>query len=208
MTDLGPRASDEELIALWQSDPAKGDDCFQALYNLHREHTYRFYFKLTRNEELSKDLNQSLYTELLTAYRTFTGKGRFLSWLFQIARNIFYDTVIRPQSNKKVMVNPGIFAETLEIADRTSRRPDRQMDKTERLECFLACFEELPMQEKAVLVDHYFHGEPVVALTKRMKLDNPSGARKYKVRALRLLRSSMFKRMEKDAQNDKGKDNA
>ncbi|UCF80612.1 MAG: sigma-70 family RNA polymerase sigma factor [Acidobacteriota bacterium] len=192
--------SDEELLALWQSEPSKAEACFHAVFERYRERTYRFYLKLTRNEELAKDLNQTLYTELFSSYKNYSGKGRFISWLFQIARNVFYDAVIRPYEGGLVRVEPSAFAQPRDTKDTTSKQPDRILEKTLRLEHFLQCFEQLPSMEKLILLEHYFRGAPVEDLTKRLGLENPSGARKYKVRALRHLQAALDELMEKSKQ--------
>lgn len=195
MTSISQDATDAELMACWQSDPEAAEECFRLLYERHRRRTLNFYRRMTQNETLAEDLNQTLYTELLTAAKSYHEQGRFVSWLFRIARNVFYDTVIRPHERQMVKVDPDAYAQPLEQKDDSARRPDRIMDNVDRVDCFLKCFEELPSMEKAVLVDHYFHGDPVDKLTQRMGLDNPSGARKYKVSALRKLKSAMEERL-------------
>ena len=75
--------SDEELM----SKVSAGDlDHLKILFERHHVHVYNFLFKMSRDKMLSEDITQEVFYKLMK-YRTSYNNGKFVSWLFTIARN-------------------------------------------------------------------------------------------------------------------------
>ena len=68
------------------------------LYNNYRI-VYGYLLKLTMNEDLTKDLTQDVMVKAITRINTFSGKGKFSTWLVSIASNAYKDNIRR---NKKL----------------------------------------------------------------------------------------------------------
>lgn len=75
--------TDEELM----QQVAEGDlDQLKILFERHHVHIFNFLHKMTRDRMLSEDLTQEVFYKIMM-YRTTYAKGRFVAWMFTIARN-------------------------------------------------------------------------------------------------------------------------
>ncbi|TVZ25824.1 RNA polymerase sigma-70 factor (ECF subfamily) [Gillisia sp. Hel_I_86] len=75
--------TDEELM----QQVAEGDlDLLKILFERHHRHVFNFLNKMTGDGMLSEDLTQEVFYKIMK-YRTTYAKGRFVVWMFTIARN-------------------------------------------------------------------------------------------------------------------------
>ncbi len=61
------------------------------LYERHKKALFGFYYKMTRSTQLSEDLVQTVFMKILNSKHTFVGDGKFITWMFHIARNALHD---------------------------------------------------------------------------------------------------------------------
>ena len=61
------------------------------LYERHKRRLFGFYYQMNKNPSLCEDLVQSVFERMLKYSHTYTTESNFISWMFQIARNINYD---------------------------------------------------------------------------------------------------------------------
>lgn len=61
------------------------------LYERHKKALFGFYYKMTRSSQLSEDLVQIVFIKILKSKHTFVGDGKFVTWMFHIARNALHD---------------------------------------------------------------------------------------------------------------------
>lgn len=75
--------TDEILMA----KVAQGNlDVLKILFNRHHKHVFNFLHKMCGDKMLSEDLTQEVFYKLMK-YRSSYNNGKFISWLFTIARN-------------------------------------------------------------------------------------------------------------------------
>ncbi len=75
--------TDEKLM----QQVAKGDlDQLKVLFERHHVHVFNFLNKMTRDRMLSEDMTQEVFYKIMK-YRTTYANGRFVAWMFTIARN-------------------------------------------------------------------------------------------------------------------------
>lgn len=75
--------ADEELM----SKVAAGNlDPLKILFERHHVHVFNFLYKMSRDKMLSEDITQEVFYKLMK-YRSSYNNGKFVSWLFTIARN-------------------------------------------------------------------------------------------------------------------------
>ncbi|QCX01697.1 sigma-70 family RNA polymerase sigma factor [Aggregatimonas sangjinii] len=75
--------TDEDLM----SKVAKGNlDVLKILFERHHRHVFNFLYKMCGDRMLSEDLTQEVFYKVMK-YRTSYHSGKFVSWLFTIARN-------------------------------------------------------------------------------------------------------------------------
>lgn len=65
--------------------------CLGLLFERYHKRLYAFFFRLTRDAEVSEDLTQSVFYRILKYRHTFLGKGAFSAWIFHLARNVRAD---------------------------------------------------------------------------------------------------------------------
>lgn len=81
---------------------AAGDtDQIGTLYERYYKMLFGYFFKLTKNQEMSEDLVNDVFLKILHSKNKYRGEGIFRVWMFRIAHNIFVDTYNR---NKKLVV--------------------------------------------------------------------------------------------------------
>ncbi|MBN1465783.1 sigma-70 family RNA polymerase sigma factor [candidate division KSB1 bacterium] len=61
------------------------------LFDRHNVKLYNYFVMLTGDRSVSEDLTQDVFLRMLRFRHTFKGEGSFISWMFQIARNIGVD---------------------------------------------------------------------------------------------------------------------
>lgn len=74
----------DELLML---EVARGNlDVLKTLFDRHHIHIFNFLHKMSGDRMLSEDLTQDVFYKVIK-YRTSYKNGKFLSWIFTIARN-------------------------------------------------------------------------------------------------------------------------
>ncbi len=61
-------------------------DVLKVLFERHNTHVFNFLYKMCGDKMLSEDISQEVFYKLMK-YRTSYNNGKFISWLFTIARN-------------------------------------------------------------------------------------------------------------------------
>lgn len=69
------------------AEVAQGNlDILKILFNRHHTHIFNFLYKMSGDRMLSEDLTQDVFYKVIK-YRSSYNNGKFVSWLFTIARN-------------------------------------------------------------------------------------------------------------------------
>ncbi len=69
------------------AEVAQGNlDVLRILFDRHHVHIFNFLYKMSGNRMLSEDLTQDVFYKVIK-YRSSYNNGKFLSWVFTIARN-------------------------------------------------------------------------------------------------------------------------
>lgn len=72
-------------------------DNLKILFERHHMHVFNFLYKMCGDKMLSEDITQEVFYKLMK-YRASYNKGKFVSWLFTIARNTL-NTHFRRRTN-------------------------------------------------------------------------------------------------------------
>jgi RNA polymerase sigma-70 factor (ECF subfamily) len=145
---MADRAEEDGREARWIGRVIAHDDhdAFAELVRLHQSAVRQFLRRLTGNDrDRADDLAQETFWRAYRHVATFQGRGRFLSWLFRIAFQVFVNDQrtrrVVPESLPAIPESPVKEAETL-----VNRRT----------------FDQLMMYlapgERAAIVLHYQHG--------------------------------------------------
>ncbi len=61
------------------------------LYERYNKELFRYFWYLTSSTETSEDLVQNVFYRILKNCKQYRGKGKFISWMYSIARNLWAD---------------------------------------------------------------------------------------------------------------------
>ena len=119
------------------------------LYNNYRI-VYGYLLKLTMNEDLTKDLTQDVMVKAITRINTFSGKGKFSTWLVSIASNAYKDNLRR---NKKLS---NVEFETMEVQSSCNvEETVLQKDEISKIKKVLL---DIPAKKREVFIlKHYYN---------------------------------------------------
>ncbi len=88
------------------------------LYERYKNRLYGFFFQMNRDASLSEDLVQNVFIRILKYKHTYTEDSKFVTWVFQIARNTNYDNYKKDKKNRHQDIDEieyrATIAETIE----------------------------------------------------------------------------------------------
>ena len=61
------------------------------LYERYKKRLFGFFYQMNKDANLSEDLVQNVFIRVLKYKHTFSEESKFITWIFQIARNEMYD---------------------------------------------------------------------------------------------------------------------
>lgn len=61
------------------------------LYERYKRRLFGFFYQMNKDASLSEDLVQNVFIRVLKYKHTYTEESTFITWIFQIARNVNYD---------------------------------------------------------------------------------------------------------------------
>ena len=146
----------EELTdEILMSKVAKGNlDVLKVLFERHHKHVFNFLYKMCGNRMLSEDLTQEVFYKLMK-YRTSYNNGKFVSWLFTIARNSLNTHFRRTSNNYEDMdsLDYKLVAEEEEKKDYSDLHlAINQLDASDKELVILNRFQEIKYEELAEIV--------------------------------------------------------
>lgn len=86
-TDSAVAANAEIVAGLHRHDP----DTIERLIEMYQHRLFRYLLFLTGNRDLAQDLFQDTWLRVLERGSQYTGRARFETWMFAIARNLMID---------------------------------------------------------------------------------------------------------------------
>ncbi len=113
----------KELILQLQS---KNEKAFQRIYEMYSENTFGVIYNIIRDEELSQEVLQDVFIKIWNNAASYSEKkGRFFTWILNIARNAAIDK-IRSKSFKNSQKNQTAdnFVDILEEKNSFSHKID------------------------------------------------------------------------------------
>ncbi|WP_420574060.1 RNA polymerase sigma factor [Kordia sp.] len=113
----------EILIEQFQNKDAKA---FESLYEMYNESIFGVIYTIVKNEDIATEVMQDVFIKAWNKSDTYAaGKGRFFTWLLNIARNTAIDKV-RSKSFKKAQQNLDVdfFVHSIETNDSLEQQTD------------------------------------------------------------------------------------
>lgn len=179
---MADRAEQNTREALWISRVIAHDDheAFAELVRLHQSAVRQFLRRLTGNDrDCADDLAQETFWRAYRHITTFQARGRFLSWLFRIAFQVF----INDRRKRRFVPEP--LSAVLES-------PVNEVDSTVSRLTFEQLMMHLSPGARAAIVLHYQHGMSHAEIAEA--LDLPLGTVKTLIRRGRQTLQKTFRR--------------
>jgi RNA polymerase sigma factor (sigma-70 family) len=155
------------------------------LYERYYKMLFGFFWRMSGNKDDSEDLVQNVFYLILKNRGQYKGKGKFISWMFQIAHHLWADHY----KNKK-KTDKRDDMERWEL--NSDLGADEQIEKEEQLRQLRTALQALQEDKKEVLILSRMQGLKYREIAEI--IDSTEGAVKVKVfRALAELREEFSK---------------
>jgi RNA polymerase sigma-70 factor (ECF subfamily) len=178
---------DGELVATFQRSPGSetGRQAASRLLGRYRQRVLAWCWRVSGDREAALDLSQEVLLNAYNRLNDYEHDGRFGAWLFTIARN-------RCLSELRRRRIPLAEEAVLELVADPTPAPDQELERRIEAEKLLDLVQETltPAESTAVWLRCY-EGLSVDAITRRLALDQKSGARGLLQRARRKLRAAL-----------------
>jgi len=127
-------------------------DKLEPLFDRYQKPLYNFFLKLSGDADASEDLVQNLFIRIMKYKNTYRGDHKFRTWIYQMARNLFYDYY-----KKEVKVRDG-FLKVETMGDQDLVREEDYSEIEEREEKLRNAMDQLSDDKKEVLIMSKFQG--------------------------------------------------
>lgn len=155
------------------------------LYERYFKMLFGFFWRMSGSKEVSEDLVQTVFYRILKNRTQFKGNGKFSSWMFQIAHNLWADHY---KKNHKTDLKDDM--EKWQLKEGLST--DEQIVREEQLRQLRTALHSLSEDKREVLILSRYQGLKYNEIAKI--LDTTEGAVKIKVfRAIADLREQYVK---------------
>ncbi|MCH2033357.1 MAG: RNA polymerase sigma factor [Tenacibaculum sp.] len=115
------------------------------LYERYKKRLFGFFYQMCKDANLSEDLVQNVFIRVLKYKHTYNEESNFLSWLFRIARNVYYDQFKVNSKNRTTdldEVNNVFMVENVES----------DIEKNEKVSLLKEAMNQLPAKKKELIV--------------------------------------------------------
>ncbi len=185
MTEPYHTLGDEDLIARARAaDPETARALLAVLYERHYRTVARWCLRVTGDPDTAADVAQDVFVRVHERLGSFRGDSRFTTWLYQVTRSVAINRGIEQSRRRGLFVNeedaPEATAGDTDVESALARAEiGRQLHE--------AIDRDLDPLEARVLLLHHVHGWTLATITRRLGLQNRSGAKAYLVAARRKL---------------------
>lgn len=132
------------------------------LYERYKKRLFGFFYKMNKDTSLSEDLVQNVFIRILKYKHTFSQESKFITWVFQIARNEMYDEFKKQKKHQHQDISAigfslsenGTIDEEIEVLENSSTlKKALNLLSTEKKELLvLSKFKELKYKEVGKIV--------------------------------------------------------
>lgn len=173
---------DLRLLECWRGgDSAAGE----RLCTRYFEEIYRFFEHKIPAE--ADDLTQQTFLACIKARDQFRGMSSFRTFLFAIARNMFYTYLRQKPANHQVDLDVSSLDD---LVAPSSQQLGRQLDQGHELAAIRAALRRLPVAQQVLLEFRYWHDLDAAALAEMFQ-STPGAIRIKLLRARRALQAQL-----------------
>ena len=142
---MEPKPADSALMLRY----CDGDiQAFETLYRRHKDSTYRYLLRLSRNPETAEDVFQEAWSKIINARDSYRRTAKFTTFLYRVAHNCFIDHVRR---NKR---HAGASEFEPELHADPGEQPDTLTERELARERLLVALDSLPDEQRDTFLLH------------------------------------------------------
>lgn len=123
------------------------------LYERHHRDLFGYFYRLTNNPAQSEDLVQNVFYRLIKYKESYRGEGKFVYWLFSIAKNTWWDSL-----RKKKLVDTKKEINELKQYPSHERNAEDQLINHERKQLLKKALQQIAPEKREAIVLSRFHG--------------------------------------------------
>jgi RNA polymerase sigma factor (sigma-70 family) len=127
-------------------------NAFAYLVDKYKDMVFTLAIKIVKNRELAEEVSQDAFLKAFKYLPKFKGDSKFSTWLYKIAYNTSLDSI---KKNVNQYNNVAIDEITVNYISSVETILDG-IEREERAEIINNCLEQLPEDEKAILLFFYF----------------------------------------------------
>ena len=116
------------------------------LYERYKKWLYNFFQQMHYNTDVSEDLVQNVFVRILKYKHTYTEDSKFVTWLFQIARNESHDYFNKHVKNKRQV---DLEYVSYKLSDQNSA--EQNIEKSEEIKLLNEAIMKLPYEKKEII---------------------------------------------------------
>jgi len=122
-------------------------DAMTYIFERYNVRLYNFYYQMVKDVAVCEDLTQNVFLKVIKYKHSYKG-GKFASWIFKIARNLFYDHY---QEQKKTQAFE-------DIDDVTGELDEETIEKEEEVSHLMRVLNNLNEKDKELIVMNRING--------------------------------------------------
>lgn len=167
---------DRLMIRLQEGDTV----AFDEIVTRWQSRLIGFFIRTARDRQLAEDLAQETLLKVYSQSWDYLPLGRFRSWLFRIAHNLFIDDFRKRSHDALIHAYRGRSRDDDDDCDTMSRvvaettPPDFPLQRDEVAACIQEALAEIPEEQRTTFVLHYFSEIPIEEVADIMESPIPT----------------------------------
>jgi RNA polymerase sigma-70 factor (ECF subfamily) len=143
--------TDEALMLRYASGDAAS---FAVLYARHRSGLFRFCLRMCRDRGRAEEVFQDAWLQLMQARERYRVEARFVTFLYQIARNRMLDVLRRDRRMAMSLDDTAGSALAATLQSDPSDEPERRLSRLQGTTRLVAALEALPEAQREAFLLH------------------------------------------------------
>ncbi len=135
--------------------------CFASLFDRYGKQVYAWVCRVIQNREDAEELTEDVFVKAFQHLESFRGESDFLTWLYRIAYNLSISAVRK----KKVEYLAIEDSQLSNVSEEMIQDQLGQADSSERLDLLDWALEQLPPDDRALILLFYKEDKSIEELT-------------------------------------------
>lgn len=166
--------TDDQLMVRLQGGESRA---FDSLVDRYQGQLLGFFFRNTRDRQLSEDLTQETFLRLHNQSWDFLPVGKFRGWLYRLARNLLIDNVRRQSHDALIKAVTGKQQDDEDGMARLTEEilsPQAHADNREIAGIVDEILGHLPEEQRLTFLLHHYGGLTLVEVADAMEANVPT----------------------------------